>query len=85
MEQVLVGGDELTFLICPQCGDERGFEQPPCSDGHGADCPDRACVDCGTAVFLNPGQPDSPAARVSAREPEPSGGSAHQQRLRRVA
>ncbi|WP_250290849.1 hypothetical protein, partial [Frankia sp. CiP1_Cm_nod1] len=76
MEQVLVGGDELIFLICPRCGDERGFEQPPCADGHGVDCPDRACVDCGTALFVGPGQPGTPAARARTPEPEPSGGAA---------
>jgi hypothetical protein len=42
----------LTVLWCPECGDERGFEQPPCVDGHGGDCPERACVDCGFAVVL---------------------------------
>ncbi|WP_131746528.1 hypothetical protein [Frankia sp. Cppng1_Ct_nod] len=54
MEQVHVGADGLTLLACPECGDERAFEQPPCQDGHGMDCPDRACVECGTAVFLDP-------------------------------
>lgn len=37
---------------CSACGDERAFERPPCLDGHGADCPEYACVDCGYAVFL---------------------------------
>ncbi len=37
---------------CPSCGDQRPFEAPPCQDGHGADCPELACVDCGTAVLL---------------------------------
>ncbi|SBW22487.1 MULTISPECIES: hypothetical protein [Protofrankia] len=85
MEQVLVGGDGLTLLMCPQCGDERGFEQPPCCDGHGADCPDRACVDCGTAVCVNPGQADFPAPRARVEVPGPSGGSPLQQQLCHVA
>ncbi|MFA1545493.1 hypothetical protein [Actinomadura chokoriensis] len=28
------------------------FEQPPCPDGHGAECPERACVECGTAILV---------------------------------
>lgn len=38
-------------MYCSSCGDERVFEQPPCPDGHGADCPELACVDCGSAVL----------------------------------
>jgi hypothetical protein len=30
------------------------FEIPPCFDGHGLDCPDRACIDCGTAIAVGP-------------------------------
>ena len=40
---------------CPACGDERAFVQPPCVDGHtedGGECPEWACADCGTAVFV---------------------------------
>jgi hypothetical protein len=40
---------------CPACGDERAFVQPPCVDGHtddGGECPERACADCGTAIFI---------------------------------
>jgi hypothetical protein len=40
---------------CPACGDERAFVQPPCADGHtddGGECPEWACADCGTAVFV---------------------------------
>jgi hypothetical protein len=40
------------FRTCPSCGDERLFEAPPCLDGHGADCPELACVDCGTALLV---------------------------------
>ncbi|MFP5371774.1 MAG: hypothetical protein ACLGI3_13645 [Actinomycetes bacterium] len=38
---------------CPPCGDVREFVQPPCADGHtddGGECPEWACVDCGSAV-----------------------------------
>lgn len=40
---------------CPTCGDLRNFVQPPCVDGHtedGAECPEWACADCGTALFI---------------------------------
>ena len=37
---------------CAGCGDERGFEVPPCEDGHGLDCLDLACVECGHAVVV---------------------------------
>lgn len=38
-----------TWQGCPSCGDEREFEQPPCGEGHGGDCPERSCVSCGHA------------------------------------
>jgi hypothetical protein len=41
-------------LYCSTCGDDRLFEQPPCPDGHGPDCPERFCVDCGAAVLVGP-------------------------------
>jgi hypothetical protein len=44
---------ELITLFCPTCRDERLTETPPCPDGHGDACPDRACVDCGTALMLD--------------------------------
>jgi hypothetical protein len=40
---------------CPLCGDSREFVQPPCLDGHtddGGECPEWACVDCGTALVV---------------------------------
>lgn len=37
---------------CGACEDERGFELPPCEDGHGVDCLDLACVDCGHAIVV---------------------------------
>ncbi len=40
---------------CPTCEDQQVFVQPPCVDGHtddGGDCPEWACSDCGTAVFV---------------------------------
>lgn len=37
---------------CPECVDERPFEMPPCEDGHGVDCLDLACLDCGFAIVV---------------------------------
>ncbi|CNE49059.1 Uncharacterised protein [Mycobacterium tuberculosis] len=51
-------------MYCSTCGDERVFEQPPCPDGHGAECPERACVECGAAVLVGP-----PPVAVPVREP----------------
>jgi hypothetical protein len=48
---------------CPCCRAEQVFELPLCPDDHGVDCPERACVDCGTAVFVGP----LPLARPPAR------------------
>jgi hypothetical protein len=42
---------------CPRCGDERAFETPPCTDGHGPDCAELACRDCGTALLVGPYPP----------------------------
>jgi DNA polymerase III alpha subunit (gram-positive type) len=42
------------YLHCPTCADVRLAEAPPCADGHGYDCPERACTDCGTALFVDP-------------------------------
>jgi hypothetical protein len=39
---------------CPSCGEERAFETPPCADGHGPDCAERACRDCGAALLVDP-------------------------------
>jgi hypothetical protein len=39
---------------CPCCGDERAFETPPCADGHGPECAELACPDCGTALIVAP-------------------------------
>jgi hypothetical protein len=35
---------------CAECQDDRAFDAPPCEDGHGLDCLDLACVDCGFAI-----------------------------------
>jgi hypothetical protein len=54
---------------CSTCGDEREFEAPPCPDGHGCDCPELACVRCGTALvveFVPPALPRPAAVGTAA-------------------
>ena len=40
----------MDFRWCAECKDDRAFDAPPCQDGHGADCLDLACVECGLAI-----------------------------------
>jgi hypothetical protein len=40
-------------VYCPECAELEVFEQPPCADGHGADCPEWVCLTCGTALLIN--------------------------------
>lgn len=59
---------ELRTEHCPACDAFREFAQPPCVDGHtddGGECPEWACVDCGTALFLGV-LPLAPRATVRA-------------------
>ena len=37
---------------CPSCRAERAFEAPPCRDGHGPECAELACRDCGAALTV---------------------------------
>ncbi len=37
---------------CTTCRRNCSFEQPVCAEGHGSDCPEWFCVDCGLAVVL---------------------------------
>ena len=41
-----------TVRWCSPCGGEQLFEVPPCEDGHGEDCLDLSCVECGHAVVV---------------------------------
>ena len=50
-------------LYCPHCDRESVAETPPCPDGHGALCPDRACVACATALVCDVLLLPLPAAR----------------------
>ncbi|SNQ46332.1 conserved hypothetical protein [Frankia canadensis] len=63
MESVRLSLDDHIVLDCAVCGVEQPFAQPPCADGHGADCPEWACVECGAAVLVGP----VPAARGAGR------------------
>jgi hypothetical protein len=40
------------WLYCPECADVRAAEIPDCPDGHGRDCPERACATCGAALLV---------------------------------
>ena len=42
----------LQILFCPDCCAEQAFERPCCEDGHGPDCVELCCVECGTAVLI---------------------------------
>lgn len=58
--------DDMTEKYCPACRARRVVEQPPCVDGH-ADCPEWACVDCGTAIVVGWLEADAPARRSASR------------------
>ena len=42
-----------TTYNCPTCRRRRRFEQPPCREGHGSNCPEWVCTFCGTALFTD--------------------------------
>ena len=42
----------VEFRWCPGCSVQTLFEQPPCEDGHGTDCLDLACMECGFGITL---------------------------------
>ena len=48
---------------CSVCGQARSFELLPCADGHGADCPELVCVECGYVVVVA----EAPAERAARR------------------
>jgi hypothetical protein len=54
---------------CPSCGHDTEFEQPICIDGHtddGGECPEWACVECGTALVSGDAAPAS-VTRAASR------------------
>lgn len=44
----------MTTAYCPSCDHDVPVEAPPCADGHGELCPDRVCLQCGTALLVEP-------------------------------
>jgi uncharacterized protein (DUF983 family) len=66
-----------TFRHCPECGDDRLFEQHhadpgSCPDSPDGYCPEWACADCGAALLEGfvlyraaPGQVAAVASRVA--------------------
>ncbi len=44
----------LNWHDCTVCGTTQLIDAPPCADGHGDQCPERACAGCGAAVFIDP-------------------------------
>lgn len=50
VEEVVAVSEILRW--CGPCADRTFFEVPPCEDGHGEECLDLACVECGSAVVL---------------------------------
>ena len=55
---------------CPDCGGARDFVQPVCVDGHaeaGVECPEWACVECGTAIVIGWFAVDAPAPAARRR------------------
>jgi len=54
------------IMQCPTCSRPRLFEQPPCADDHGVDCPEWLCTECGTAILL--GRTPGPAAAPRTAE-----------------
>ncbi len=51
----------VTLRWCAPCGSEQPFEVPPCEDGHGEDCLDLACMECGHALVVGVQLPGRPA------------------------
>jgi hypothetical protein len=46
--------DEINYIDCPACGQLRPAATLDCLEDHGSDCPERVCLDCGAALFLDP-------------------------------
>lgn len=57
----------LVLLRCHDCAAERPFEQPVCRDGHGTDCLEWCCTDCGSARLV--GQLVEPRAQAVRASP----------------
>jgi len=42
----------LASFTCRNCARRTEFEQPPCPDGHGQECPEWYCTECGAATLI---------------------------------
>ncbi len=42
----------MSVRYCSICTSTRVFEPVPCPDGHGGDCPELLCVECGYVVVI---------------------------------
>lgn len=52
-------------LYCDVCEGTALFDAPPCVDGHGTDCPELICTDCGSAMLVSAFA--VPVTRLTAR------------------
>lgn len=57
----------LEFRWCAGCEADTAFEAPPCEDGHGLDCLDLACVECGLALVAGVVLETAPVTRAVRR------------------
>ncbi len=57
---------------CSVCEQEAPLEPFDCLDGHGADCPELVCVECGAVVVVGSLVEDEPVAPRSGEGPGPS-------------
>lgn len=55
---------QIEFRWCAACATKTLFEQPPCEDGHGDECLDLSCVECGHAVVLGQSRVDEPVIAI---------------------
>ena len=56
---------QIEFRWCATCATKTLFEQPPCEDGHGEECLDLSCVECGHAVVLGIASADDASISVT--------------------
>ena len=56
----------VEFRWCSHCSSKTLFEQPPCDDGHGTECLDLACMDCGFGITLRDLSPAAEPRRKDA-------------------
>lgn len=54
-----------TFSYCPTCARQQPVEAPPCTDGHGPECPERVCTVCAGALLVAPAPLEAVTVRVA--------------------